>query len=391
MKRFSAQYIISATGQILKRGIISTTDDGLITGIKDTGGSLEEEASVEYHNGIIVPGFVNCHTHLELSDMKGSIEKGGGLGQFVMEVREKRNPSDEKALKAINEYDRVLYQTGTSAVADICNTPLSFDTKTKSKITYINLLEIFGIDPARAGKRIGEIKSLLHQAQKQSLSAWIVPHSAYSISGPLFKELKLLIKDNELCSIHFLESQQERQLIKNGTGQLMDSYLSMGITTSMLKQRVKSHLDVINSYIPGSCRLILVHNTFAGDNEMEALAGRENTWWCLCPRSNLYIENVLPPIEKLLSYKAPIVIGTDSLASNNTLNILDELIMLQSEFPHIALNTLIMWACRNGAEALNLPQLGTIEVGKTPGLVLIEDCDLGNLRLLAGSKSKRLI
>ena len=391
MKRFSAQKIITATGRILKRGIISTTDDGLITEIKDTGGSLLEEASIEYYNGIIVPGFVNCHTHLELSDMMGIIGEGGGLGEFVKQVREKRNPSSKAALKAIKEYDRILYMSGTSAVADICNTPLSFETKAKSNISYINLLEVFGINPESAHKRIEELKTLQEQAAEHSLSSWVVPHSAYSISEPLFNKLKLLMKDNEICSIHFLESNDERQLIESATGPLMESYSNMGITPSMLNQRIKSHLDVINRFIPRRCNLILVHNTYARADEIKTLAGREKTWWCLCPGSNMYIENQLPPLEQLIKNKASIVIGTDSLASNSSLNLLDELITLQTSFPAISLNTLIEWACRNGAMALNLPHLGTIEEGKKPGLVLIENCDLKNLKLNPGSISRRLI
>ena len=82
MKRFSAQYIITNSGPSLKRAIITAEDDGTIINIEDTLGDLQEKHSVEFYNGIIIPGFVNCHCHLELSHMKDAIGQGTGLDRI---------------------------------------------------------------------------------------------------------------------------------------------------------------------------------------------------------------------------------------------------------------------------------------------------------------------
>ena len=213
MKRFSAQYIITGTGEILKRGVVTCDNDGRISDIKDTSGNFTETSSTPFYNGIIVPGFVNCHSHIELSDMKGIVERGKGLGSFIAHVREKRNPSQEDALKAIKVADRDLYMSGTSAVADICNTSLTFSIKDSSPVRYINLLEVFGIDPSRAAKRAEEITALKSVADTFLTPSYIVPHSVYSISQSLFNKLSDLIRENDITSIHFLESPQERQLL----------------------------------------------------------------------------------------------------------------------------------------------------------------------------------
>lgn len=391
MKRFSAQYIITATGDILKRGIITCNEKGEILDVQDTGGNLNESASIEYHNGIIVPGFVNCHAHLELSDMKDSINQGSGLSEFINGIREKRNPSEEKAIKAIRNYDRIIYQSGTSAVADICNSSLTFGTKELSSVEYINLLEIFGLNPYVADQRLEAIISLQHKAEKHSLKSNIVPHSVYSVSSVLFEKLKKLISGNDISSIHFMESLEEIELINNASGPLIKSFADIGIDNNMLQYLASSHSDAILNYMPETGNLILVHNTYADKKTIAQLSSRPSTWWCLCPASNLYIENSLPPLEELLRQKANIVLGTDSLASNHSLNLLDEMILLQQKMSFISLNQLITWACKNGAEALNMPHLGTIEKGKRPGLVLLENCDLENIRLKASSSSTRLI
>ena len=91
MKRFSAQYIFTNTGAPLKRGIVTAGDDGTITGVEDTGGNLVEQESVEFHNGIIIPGFVNCHCHLELSHMRGMIPPKIGLAEFLRLFRDRQN------------------------------------------------------------------------------------------------------------------------------------------------------------------------------------------------------------------------------------------------------------------------------------------------------------
>ena len=157
MRTFSAQYIITNTGLPLKRAIINAEDDGTIISIEKTDGNLKEKHSVEYYNGIIIPGFVNCHCHLELSHMKGTIEKGSGIGGFVKEVRNTRENNYENILKSASIADSDMYKDGVNLCADICNTPVSFEIKGKSRIKYLNLLEVFGIDPEKAEKRMSEL------------------------------------------------------------------------------------------------------------------------------------------------------------------------------------------------------------------------------------------
>jgi cytosine/adenosine deaminase-related metal-dependent hydrolase len=119
---------------------------------------------------------------------------------------------------------------------------------------------------------------------------------------------------------------------------------------------------------------------------------RGNLFWCLCPNSNLYIENRIPPLNLLIDEGCEIVIGTDSLASNSNLSILEELKTLQFNFPDIPVEDLLYWATMNGAKALKEEKrFGSIERGKKPGLLLLENVDLQNMKLLPESFVTRLI
>lgn len=391
MKHLSAQYIFTNTGTPLKRGVVNASDDGTIISVENTGGNLEEKESVEFHNGIIIPGFVNCHCHLELSHMKGFIPQAGGLAQFIRSMRSARETGSEIIPVSALSADEEMFREGVVLCADICNTRMTFDLKKRSRIRYINLLEVFGIDSEKAGRRLDEIVQVSHIARDYGLISWIVPHSVYSLSLQLFRLLRLATAFNRITSIHFLETESEKPFLRDHEGPILESFKESGLAGGEL-QTVRDHVSAVLEEITPAGNLILVHNTFVDSETIKAVRKRGMLYWCLCPGSNLYIENHLPPVELLIREECEIVIGTDSLASNSRLSILEELKTLQKAFPGLLLEDLIIWATLNGAEALGQEEhFGTIEPGKKPGLLLIRDLDLVNMKLLPGSSVKRLI
>jgi len=391
MKQFSAQYIFTNSGQPLKRGIITTDNEGVIISVEDTGGFPVERRSVEYFNGIIIPGFVNCHCHLELSHMKGTAERGAGLGSFIEQVRSKRDTSIESIISHSEKADNEMFIEGVVLCADICNTASSFGIKISSRIKYINLLEVFGIDQAKAQKRINEIIKVADKCSNMNLSCYVVPHAVYSTSLPLFRIIKEISTHNKVTSIHFMETAGEREFLNNHSGAIAISYLKSGLMPPV-PETVVSHSDAVLNEMTSSGNLILVHNTFSDRETIEMINKRGNTFWCLCPGSNLFIEDKLPPVYMMKEAGCDIVIGTDSLASGDNLSILGELKILQEKFPLLSLDELIGWATVNGARALGeIENYGSIEPGKKPGLLLLRDTDLINLKLMPQSSISRLI
>ncbi len=391
MKRFSAQYIFTNDGPPLKRGIIKVENDGTITGVEDSGGNLAEKESVEFHNGIIIPGFVNCHCHLELSHMKDLIPPKKGLAEFLKNFGTRREDGNENIPVSISRADDEMYRDGVVLCADICNTRLTFDIKKKSRIKYINLLEVFGIDPEKAERRMLEIKQLLNVASDYRIPSWIVPHSAYSLSLTLFSLLRAETESNKITSVHFMETESEKSFLKYNDGPIFESYKESGLEVEVL-ETVKDHETAILDKITPSGNLILVHNTFADRTTIKKIKKRKNLFWCLCPNANLYIEDLMPPVDLLIEENCLIVTGTDSLASNGHLSILEELKTLHEYYPWIPLKDLVGWATINGAMALGEEaEYGSIQQGKKPGLLLLQDIDLHKMQLLPGSRITRLI
>jgi cytosine/adenosine deaminase-related metal-dependent hydrolase len=390
MRCFSAQFIITNSGPVLKKAIISAEDDGTIISIEENAGLLKESQSVEFHNGIIIPGFVNCHCHLELSHLKGTIMGGAGLPDFIMQVRNLRKDIQADILPAATIADKLLEDEGIVLCADICNTSLTFDLKKTSRLNYFNLLEVFGIDPRKADIRMKEVLNVAKEAAESGLPFSIVPHSVYSVSMPLFRMIKEITKNNTVTSIHFMETDAEKIFLSDHSGELAKSYMDSGLLTDDI-QTPADHISAILDEVTSSGNLILVHNTFAEEHIVEKVMKRGNTFWCLCPESNMYIEKKMPPVEMLMSEGCEIVIGTDSLASNNRLSILSELKLIMQHSPSIRLEEVIRWATINGAKALGMDNsFGKIEPGKNPGLLLLENLDLVSLKLLPETTVTRL-
>jgi aminodeoxyfutalosine deaminase len=391
MKRFSAQFIITNTGPPLKRAVITAEDDGTIVCIENNDVALKESQSVEFFNGIIIPGFVNCHCHLELSHLKGAITGGNGLSDFIMQVRTTRDNIPGEILSSATKADTCLYSEGIVLCADICNTSITFEVKKKSRISYLNLLEVFGIDPEKANRRMDEITGVSAEAEQSGMNYSIVPHSAYAVSLPLFRLLKEKTGNNSVTSIHFMETEAEREFLSDHSGPLKKSYEDSGLLPENLLTP-ENHTTTILNEVTSSGNLILVHNTFADTETIREVEKRGDTFWCLCPGSNLYIENKIPPVDILRSEGCRIVTGTDSLASNRKLSILSELKTLQHHFPSVGLEEMIRWSTINGAEALgDDSNFGKIEPGKNPGLLLLQDVDLINFKLQPETTVTRLL
>ena len=396
MRKIAASYIFPCNRPPIKNGILVCENDGTIVEIIEYKGNLKEQPNLEYYSGILVPGFVNSHCHLELSHLKGKVEEKNGIGNFIGKINKLRNADAEFILGEIQKADRQMWAAGIAAVGDISNSGVTIKTKIKSKIHYHTFVESFGFHPARAERAFEIARFVQKEFQENGLSASIVPHSPYSVSEPLFNKIKdNALAEKSVMTIHNQESKGETQFYQNGTGPIANHLQNnLGIDISHWKPSGKSSLTSILKFLPEENQLLLVHNTFTENTDIEELKKRrllQNTFFVLCPNSNLYIENQLPPITLFQKENLNICIGTDSLASNSKLSILSEMITLQNYFPETKLVELVNWACINGANALRIEDnFGSLEPGKKPGINLITGVDLQNLKLSEKSKIKRL-
>ena len=349
---------------------------------------------VERLSGLLSPGFINCHCHLELSHMKGHIPRHTGLVDFVLKVINERHYEEQEITEAIARAEDEMLQNGIVAVGDICNNALPIPQKTKGRMRYHNFIEASGFPPAVAELRFKRAVDLYNSYSASLPTNSIVPHAPYSVSARMFEMIDVF-PGNQLLSIHNQEIAAENELFEKGKGDLLRLYETMGIDISFFQPSGKSSLQTFLPYFKKDQSLILVHNVCTTEKDLAFLKPqttnhKPQTVFCLCPNANLYISNSLPDVNMLMQSAVPVVLGTDSLASNDRLSILEEMKTLQHNFPGISLTELLKWATINGAEALQMDdKLGSFEKGKQPGVVLIENA--GDTQLNEKTSVRRIL
>lgn len=394
MRKISANYIFTGTGEVLKQGIIELDDFGKILNVRDTKGELKEEQGLEFYNGILVPGFVNAHCHLELSHMKNVLQcRKQGLPKFIDEIIKKRfTPEDLQEILYVA--DKEMYDEGIVAVGDISNNDDSFGIKGNSKLHYYTFVEAFTINNKESERAFNQAKLYASKLSNHNLIGNIVPHASYSVPDRLWELIKTTeTEQKRVVSIHNMETESENKLFDSKSGELMTTLQKIGFDytnfTIDYPDSVRYSLSKLN---PGD-NILLIHNTYCSEQDIQnAQNYSSNIFWVLCPNSNLYIENRLPDIDLFYKKGVPICLGTDSYSSNDRLSILSEMLTISENFPLIPFADILNWATLSGAKALMLDnKVGTIETGKTPGINLISNFDFENIRLKPESTVKKII
>lgn len=369
----SASWVYLVNAAPLRNGIVAVSDDGTITGVwtAEEGEALNLKG-IKYYDGVLVPGLVNTHCHLELSHLAGKIAEHTGLPGFVQQVMQQREAAEEEIQEAMELADREMYENGIAATGDISNQIYSKGVKMRSKLYYHTFVEAMGFNPGRAGEIIQ--RAVVVRDEFLPLRATVVPHAPYSVSAELFEEIKKVSGAvHESVSIHNQETLEENLFFESKQGHFLKLYEFLGLDIDFFEAKGRTSLQSYLPFLSGDVKTLLVHNTFtSGADVVFAQGQHQRLYWCLCPGANLYIENRLPDVDLLRDAGVTITLGTDSLASNHQLSILAEMKVLQ-ELKQVPFEELLSWATLNGAAFLGIEaQFGSLEKGKRPGVNLLK-------------------
>lgn len=323
--------------------------------------------------GWLCPGFVNSHCHLELSWLKDLIPSKTGINQFIEDLVKLQSTQQAEIIqKAIHQAIDHSANSGVAFIADIVNSgDTLFPKQSEKRILFHTFVELFGFNAVLAESKFKAGKELKEKFTDHGLSASITPHAPYSVSHQL---LKLIEKEEikELLSIHFRESQSEGDFFTSKSGEIAQRFRNMNIDFNSWDSN-QTPLNYLFSALWEQKRYLWVHNTLITSDDLEFLSkNKQNHWFCLCPRANLFIENKLPPVELIYQFTNQITIGTDSLASNEDLSVWNELKTLQKGFPQIKASELIKWATANGADLFQKNDMGRLKKGYSSAIAHIQ-------------------
>jgi cytosine/adenosine deaminase-related metal-dependent hydrolase len=393
MKRIAAKYLYPlVSAEPVLNGFVEMEDDGTIV---RTGVCADPAAELVFCDGALAPGFVNAHCHVELSYLKGQFRKGTGMAGFIDQINEMRdNKSMEEKVQDLTAAMDSLWEQGVVAMADISNCADSFAVKARHPMYTRTFLEVFGTEPEDCDAVMDGVRKLKEVADGFGIDAAPTPHACYTMSPELVTAVSVEGLKSGFLSFHSEETEEEEEMLKFGSGKMWENRVKAGMSVPPVTGK-SSLLYFIDRLLAGRPapfdeHILLVHECCLDQEGIDAAkAVMNHPFVAVCPLSNVFIHNALPPIGLMRRNGLKVCVGTDSLSSNDDLNIVDELFCLQRNFPEVPLGELLAWASRNGAEFLARPEFGTLEPGKRPGLVFIDNLDADG-RLTAASKSRRL-
>ena len=360
----------------------------------------KNEEYLNLKNSVLMPGLINLHTHLELTALKGSIisknntaipsEKTDLVSWILALIESKKKTSTNNLSLGIKNGIREAISTGTTTIVDLTTRNTIYSTSVFGKSFYaikdIGLrgfvfVEVLNFDSSTADSYWKDTYKIIEQMRKDEdplTSIGIAPHSIYSVSSKLLKIARdYAIKEKMKMSMHVAESMEEKNFVSKNKGIIKDIYhKKFNWDGKRDFKRYQSSIEYIDKNGLLSKDLLAVHCVQLTDEDMKRLS-EKNTPVVLCPRSNTFISVGIAPFDKLASMGITIGFGTDSLASNYSLNMWDEmrfayLFYRKTSRANIKAEDIIRCGTINGAKALGISnKVGTLGIGKEADLIAV--------------------
>lgn len=335
-------------------------------------------AAVERVRGALLPGLVNAHVHLELSALRGRVPGGAGFVPWVehmLAVRAELRP--EQDADAIERAVDELVTFGTVAVGEVTNTLAAVRALARRGLVGCVFHEVFGVERVPLERRVATLQQAVHEQVGPWPSADLLytptAHTLYTTHPDVVRRMLRDAGSRGLrASVHMAEHAAERRFLLHGDGPIAAWYETrLGLPRGSVAHPAKSPIAFADELGALAPHVICVHLTDAQPGELAVVAERGSPV-VFCPRSNLFIETKLPPLLAARAAGLRPALGTDSLASNTSLDVLAEARALADRFPSVPAAELVRMATWEGARALGRDDVGRIARGARPGLWTIE-------------------
>jgi cytosine/adenosine deaminase-related metal-dependent hydrolase len=385
MRALHADAVVTGDDAVLRDAAVVVGARGDVVDVGPAGSVLPRHAGVAVQRvrGVLLPGLVNAHTHLELSALRGQVPGGSGFVPWVERLigarAELRPEQDREAIAlAVSELDAA----GTVAVGEVTNSLAAVKELARRGLVGCVFHEVFGVERDALERRVAALSRLVQEEVGDWPSADLAytptPHTLYTTHPEVVRRLVREARERGArASVHLAEHPAERRFLEHGDGPVADWYESrLKIRRDGLEWPSRTPVAFADDLGVLAPHVLAVHLTDARPEELELVALREVPV-VLCPRSNLLIETRLPPLLAMRAAGVRPALGTDSLASSASLDVLGDARALGDRFPIVPAEELLRMATWAGAQALGRSDVGRIARGARPGLLAI-DGDVGS-------------
>jgi len=365
----AASWVLPIAAPALQHGWVSSQDSR----IDRVGTGAAPAGTRDLGDVVLLPGLVNAHTHLELSWMAGRIPPADTMPDWihaVLALRRSGPSGGEGELQtALRSALGTMRATGTVLVGDISNTLASVEACADTAMAATVFHEILGFDAADPVGMVREAHSRLREVR--CLSS-VVAHAPYSTSPELFRQIVTHHQGPAPLCVHLAESNDELELLHTGQGAMRELLETLGVWNGSWVppgHHPVRYLRDLGYLQPGT---LLVHGVHLSPDDIED-ARRALAVIVTCPRSNVWVGGGVPPVARFYASGIDVAIGTDSLASVDSLNLFDELAALRRLAPEVEAARLLESATRIGAEALGHgTDYGTLAPGRLARMVAVQ-------------------
>jgi cytosine/adenosine deaminase-related metal-dependent hydrolase len=371
-----SRYLLKDPDNVIDNGAVVIDDSGMIEfagEFKDIAGP-ESYRTIDLGDTAIVPGFVNTHTHLELTHLHKSIKSNGNFTDWIRQlVGKKSDWTENEYALSVREGIKSSLKSGTTTIVDITRNGIALSELVTSKIRKSLFFEIINFDPDTAKGTINDFKKIFTTInQDELLSIGIFPHAPYTVSEKLYRDCKDVSEELGIeIATHIAETKDEVEFLTSGTGH----FVSLLNDFKMLKDWKQPELSPINylkniGFLENGC--ILIHCNYMTEEEID-LIEKSKSNVVFCPRSHEYFQHDDHPFSSLKDRDINIALGTDSLASNDTLSILDEMKFIKKHYRDLKPQDIFYMGTIAGAVALKMDdRIGRLYPGYYADIAVIE-------------------
>ncbi|MCD6385124.1 amidohydrolase family protein [Candidatus Sumerlaeota bacterium] len=351
---------------------------------------------VEFECGTIIPGLLNAHTHLELSHLKGKVQASSSFANWLQEIALHRIMFDrEQAIASARESIKAMIAQGVTTIADVVSeniTPLLLAEYKHLRKFYF--FEIAGWTEEQATNMMNRLTERirgLEQYNDTMTFYGISPHAPYSVSESLLRNaVAFSNREHCLIMIHLAESPEEDELIRSGQGKLYELFDSFGVLPEDWKPPGCSPTQFLYDLGMLSNDTLVVHFNYPSDEDIQ-LVKNSGCSVVYCPGSHRFFKHTRHPLPTLLKEGINVCIGTDSLASNEELDMFREMRIVAEEFSELSAPQILSLATTNPARALKLQnETGKIKKGLSCDLAVLisNNADEITLEMISGKKEQ---
>jgi aminodeoxyfutalosine deaminase len=351
-----AGWVIIDPWTILKDGFIQV-EAGQIQAFGQGRIPIECGQLIDHGPGVLIPALINAHTHLELTALKNKAITGGSFIDWVKSLITQREfIGTDLLLSAAADGITELIETGTLFIGEVSSLKITKQLFLDSAINGIWFEEYIGNSE--------DLNECAHVAPLKKIS--ISGHAPHTTAPSLLEKLKQKTRQHDLpFSIHLAESEEEVEFLRTGKGAWADLLNERGIDVSHWNPSGESPVQYADRLGILDEKTIAIHLIHSTQKEFEILSNK-GIQVCACPRSNMKLHGRLPDLTGMFNAGILPCLGTDSLASNDSLNMFDEMKFIAEHFPKISSEKIFAMATINGSIALGINKhAGSLEPGKT--------------------------